>query len=125
MSTLPVRDDGIKNVTFLWNAALAQYRLVKLSTADETVEYQTNADDVIGVTQRATEVANESVAVKPLWFTMLTLWGTVAKGNYLTAWTDGKAVVATTWQRVSAVAIQAWVADDVVEVKLVTPFTAA
>lgn len=106
--------------TFVADAAMVQYTLVKLdSTENQVTEAAANTDEAVGIVQRAVDNAGEHVAVKVDGFSFVEAAGTIAIGDKLTPTTAGKAIKTTTaTHHVFGVALSAGNSGDRVEVKL-------
>lgn len=125
--SLPVRQDGIMPVTFIATAVIPQYTAVSLdATAEESCKVSLADTSILGISQRATDVVGEYLAVKCDGFTLATAGAAFVIGTELVVGTAGKLVAAVATDIVVAIATQASDADeDVVEVKLVTPYVKA
>lgn len=90
------------------------HRLLTFGTNADEVKPATAGSTVIGVTNFVGARIGKSVDVDFARYTELTLDGTVARGDKLTAAADGKAVKATSSDEVCAVALAAGVAGDII-----------
>lgn len=125
--SLPVRQDGIMPVTFTATAVIPQYTAVSLdTTVEESCKVSLADTAILGISQRAADVAGEYLAVKCDGFTLATAGAAFAIGAELVVGTAGKLVTAVATDVVVAIATQEAFANlDVVEVKLVTPYIKA
>ncbi|MDP2690044.1 MAG: DUF2190 domain-containing protein, partial [Deltaproteobacteria bacterium] len=88
-------------------AALAtQYLIAKFGADDDTLSQATaSTEELVGVFQHTTSAANDEVRVMLSGISRVVLGGTVARGAYLTADANGKAVAAAPGAGVNAYVI--------------------
>ena len=79
---MPLRGDiSIMEDTFKADAALSQYRVVKYSSTQGFVTSATAKDaNLTGVTQNATSASGDTVRIRQLGKTLVTISGAVTKG---------------------------------------------
>ncbi|EIJ33326.1 capsid cement protein [Thiothrix nivea] len=106
----------VKN--FVAGAAVTANRIVKHGAADDAVIHGAAATDKLLGVADADAASGARVDVVLSGVADVAYGGTVARGDLLTADANGKAVVASTGNRVVGVALVAGVAGDIGEVLL-------